>query len=139
MKQVRRSRRPPLRVRARITSPIWVLRHLSGKARGLRILLVWKGRATPPDGMDRRPNRGSYSCTNPKPCLILNRIGRASKVNTLHLQQMVQPYIGTELHVLGGCPTLGIVSSCGWNRICLQWRNGRQSWVYVLARIFLEK
>ncbi len=56
----------PLRVRARITSPVWVLRHLSGKARGLRILLVWKGRATPPDGMDRRPNRGSYSCASPK-------------------------------------------------------------------------
>jgi len=27
-----------LRVRARITSHVWVLRHLSGKARGLRIL-----------------------------------------------------------------------------------------------------
>ena len=54
------------RVRARITSPVWVLRHLSGKARGLRILLVWKGRATPPDRMDRRPNRGSYSCASPK-------------------------------------------------------------------------
>ena len=26
-----------------------MLRHLSGRARGLRILLVWKGRATPPD------------------------------------------------------------------------------------------
>ncbi len=58
------------RVRARITSPIWVLRHLSGKARGLRILLVWKGRATPPNGMDRRPNRGSYSCANPKSSLL---------------------------------------------------------------------
>jgi len=43
-----------------------MLRHLSGKAGGLRILFVWKGRATPPDGMDRRPNRGSYSCANPK-------------------------------------------------------------------------
>jgi len=43
-----------------------VLRHLSGKVRGLRILLVWKGRARPPDGMDRRPNRKSYSCANPK-------------------------------------------------------------------------
>jgi len=51
-----------VRVRARITSPVLVLRHLSGKARGLRILL---GRATPPDGMDRRPNRESYSCANP--------------------------------------------------------------------------
>ncbi len=39
-----------------------------------------------------------------KPCLILNRMGRASKVNTLHLQQMVQQYIGTELHVLGQIP-----------------------------------
>ncbi len=38
------------------------------------------------------------------PCLILNRMGRASKVNTLHLQQMVQQYIGTELHVLGQIP-----------------------------------
>jgi len=54
------------RARARITFPVWVLRHLSGKARGLRILLVWKGRATPPGGMDRRPNRGRYSCANPK-------------------------------------------------------------------------
>ena len=43
-----------------------MLRRLSGKARGLRILLVWKGRATPPDGMDRRPNRGSYCCASPK-------------------------------------------------------------------------
>ncbi len=56
----------PRRVRARIPSPVWVLRHLSGKARGLRILLVWKGRATPPGGMDRRPNRGRYFCANPK-------------------------------------------------------------------------
>jgi hypothetical protein len=55
----------PLRARAGITSPVWVLRHLSGKARGLRILLVWKGRATLPDGMDRRPNRGCYSCASP--------------------------------------------------------------------------
>jgi len=39
-----------------------------------------------------------------KPCLILNRMGRASKVNTLHLQQMVHQYIGTELHVLGQIP-----------------------------------
>ena len=39
-----------------------------------------------------------------KPCLILNRMGRASKVNTLHLQQMVQQYIGSELHVLGQIP-----------------------------------
>ena len=31
-----------LRVRARITSSVWVLRHLSGKARGLRILLYGK-------------------------------------------------------------------------------------------------
>jgi len=31
-----------LRARARITSPVWVLRHLSGKARGLRILLYGK-------------------------------------------------------------------------------------------------
>jgi len=54
------------RVRARISSHVWVLKHLSGKARGLRILLVRKGRATPPDGMDRRPHRGSYFCANPK-------------------------------------------------------------------------
>ena len=53
-----------LRARARITSHILVLRCLPGKARGLRILL-WKGRATPPGGMDRRPNMGSYSCVNP--------------------------------------------------------------------------
>jgi flagellar biosynthesis protein FlhG len=39
-----------------------------------------------------------------QPCLILNRMGIASKVNTLHLQQMVQQYIGTELHVLGQIP-----------------------------------
>ncbi len=39
-----------------------------------------------------------------KPCLILNRMGKASKVNTLHLQQMVQQSIGTELHVLGQIP-----------------------------------
>ncbi len=43
-----------------------MLRHLSGKARGLRILFVWKGRATPPDGRDRRTNRGSYFCASPK-------------------------------------------------------------------------
>ena len=53
-----------LRVRARITSHILVLRCLPGKARGLRILL-WKGRATPPGWMDRRPNMESYSCVNP--------------------------------------------------------------------------
>ncbi len=59
---------PPsrIRVRARITSLVWVVSRLSGKARGLRILRVWKGRATPPDRMDRRPNKGSYSCANPK-------------------------------------------------------------------------
>ena len=34
----------------------------------------------------------------------MNRMGRGSKVNTLHLQQMVQQYIGTELHVLGQIP-----------------------------------
>jgi len=39
-----------------------------------------------------------------QPCLILNRMGRASKINTLHLQQMVQQYIGSELHVLGQIP-----------------------------------
>jgi len=55
-----------VRVRARITSPVGVLRHLSDKARGLRILFVWKRRAMSPDGMDRRPNRGSYSCASPK-------------------------------------------------------------------------
>ena len=55
-----------LRVRAEITFSVWVLRHLSGKARGLRILSVWKGRATPPDGMDRRPNKGSYFLAGPK-------------------------------------------------------------------------
>jgi len=56
---------PPSRIRvhARITFPVWVLRRLSGKARGLRMLL---GRATPPDRMNRRPNWGSYSCANPK-------------------------------------------------------------------------
>ena len=54
-----------IRVRARIPSPVWVLRRLSGKARGLRILLVWTGRATSPDRMDRRPNRGRYSCASP--------------------------------------------------------------------------
>jgi len=56
-----------LRVRARITFHVWVLRRLSGKARGLRILLVWKGRATQLVGMDRCPNRESYSCANPEP------------------------------------------------------------------------
>ena len=50
----------------KITSHVWMLRCLSGKARGLRILRVWKGRATSPDGMDRRPNMGSYFCANPK-------------------------------------------------------------------------
>ena len=54
----------PLRARARITSHFGVLRHPSGKARGLRIL-VCKGRATPPDGMDLRPKMGSYSCASP--------------------------------------------------------------------------
>ncbi len=57
--------RDVIRVRARITSPVWVLKRLSGKARELRILPVWKGRATPPDGMDRRPNRERYCCANP--------------------------------------------------------------------------
>jgi len=55
-----------LRVRARIPSHVWMLRRLSGKARGLRILLVWKGGATPPDGMDRRLNMGRYSSAIPK-------------------------------------------------------------------------
>jgi len=55
-----------VRVRTRITSSVWVLRHPSGKARGLRILLVWKERATLPDGMDRRQNWGSYFCASPK-------------------------------------------------------------------------
>ena len=55
-----------VRVRTRIPSPVWGPRRLSGKARGLRILLVWKGRATPPDRMDRRPNRGIYFCASPK-------------------------------------------------------------------------
>jgi len=54
-----------IRVRARITSPVSVLRRLSGKARRLRILLVWKGRSTPPGRMDRRPNRGRYSFASP--------------------------------------------------------------------------
>jgi len=55
----------PLRARARITSHFGVLRHPFGKARGLRILLICKGRATPPDGIDRRPKMGSYSCASP--------------------------------------------------------------------------
>ncbi len=54
-----------IRVRANIITHVLVLRHLPGKARGLRILLVWKGRATPPDGLDRRLNMGSYVCASP--------------------------------------------------------------------------
>ncbi len=46
----------PLRVRARITSPVWVLRHLSGKARGLRILL----------GMERTSNDARRDGSTPK-------------------------------------------------------------------------
>ncbi len=65
---------PALRVRATITSHVWVLRRLSGKARGLRILRVWKGRATPPDRMDQRPNRGKYFCANPKCRLFLQTV-----------------------------------------------------------------
>jgi len=65
----------PPRVRARITPHVWVLRRLSGKTRGLRILLVWKGRATPPDGMDRRPNMGSYSYANPTPLFQRGDLG----------------------------------------------------------------
>ena len=39
-----------------------------------------------------------------KPCLILNRMGKGSKVNTLQLQQMIQHYIGADLQVLGQIP-----------------------------------
>ena len=41
-----------LRVRAGITSPVWVLRHMSGKARRLRILLgmEWTSNAARRDG-----------------------------------------------------------------------------------------
>jgi len=39
-----------------------------------------------------------------RPCLILNRMGAGSKVNTLHLQQMVQQYIGADLLLLGNIP-----------------------------------
>ena len=39
-----------------------------------------------------------------RPCLILNRMGVGSKVNTLHLQQMVQQYIGADLLLLGSIP-----------------------------------
>ena len=39
-----------------------------------------------------------------RPCLILNRMGTGSKVNTLHLQQMVQQYIGADLRILGHIP-----------------------------------
>lgn len=39
-----------------------------------------------------------------RPCLILNRMGTGSKVNTLHLQQMVQQYIGADLLLLGHIP-----------------------------------
>ncbi len=46
-----------LRVRARITSPVWVLRHLSGKARGLRILL----------GMERTSNAARRDGSTPEP------------------------------------------------------------------------
>jgi flagellar biosynthesis protein FlhG len=38
------------------------------------------------------------------PSLILNRMGSGSRVNTLHLQQMVKDYIGTNLNVLGEIP-----------------------------------
>ncbi len=57
--------RNPVKGSRKNNSPVWVLRHLSGKARGLRILLVWKGRATSPDRMDRRPNRRRYSFASP--------------------------------------------------------------------------
>ena len=39
-----------------------------------------------------------------RPCLILNRMGTGSKVNTLHLQQMVRQYIGADLLILGHIP-----------------------------------
>ncbi|RMH03085.1 MAG: MinD/ParA family protein [Nitrospirae bacterium] len=39
-----------------------------------------------------------------KPFMILNRMGKGSKVNTLHLQQMVKHYIGAELQILGQIP-----------------------------------
>jgi flagellar biosynthesis protein FlhG len=38
------------------------------------------------------------------PSLILNRMTNGSRVNTLHLQQMVKDYIGTNLEVLGEIP-----------------------------------
>ena len=41
-----------LRVRARITFPVWVLRHLSDKARELRILLGMERTSHAPDGVE---------------------------------------------------------------------------------------
>ncbi|MEC4670301.1 MAG: P-loop NTPase [Nitrospirota bacterium] len=39
-----------------------------------------------------------------KPCLILNRMGGGSKVNTLQLQKMIRQYIGADLLLLGQIP-----------------------------------
>ncbi len=54
------------RVRARIISPVWVLRHLSGKARGLRILLRMErtSNAARPDGST--PKQGKLFLREPK-------------------------------------------------------------------------
>ena len=55
---------PGRRVRPRKTSPVWVRRHLSGKTRGLRILLGMERTSNAANGMDRRTNRGSYFFTS---------------------------------------------------------------------------
>lgn len=39
-----------------------------------------------------------------QPALILNRIMPRSRINTLHLQQLLKQYVGTDLSVLGNIP-----------------------------------
>ena len=39
-----------------------------------------------------------------QPALILNRMSTKSRINTLHLQQLLKQYVGTDLSVLGNIP-----------------------------------
>ncbi len=41
---------------------------------------------------------------NFQPALILNRMTTKSRINTLHLQQLLKQYVGTDLLVLGNIP-----------------------------------
>ena len=69
-----------LRVRARTTTRFGASRRLAGKAREGRMPGAFDRRATPPDGMDRRPKRGSCSCAGPK-AVMAHKKGQGSSRN----------------------------------------------------------